>query len=296
MAARIALGCGDWSAEVAPWIGGSLLNLAWRGRAILRPTPEQAVQRCEVRGTACYPLVPYANRIARGRFRAAGREHVLRGNFPHGAHPLHGVGWRRAWRVERAGEDGCELRLAHRPQGEEALDWPFAFDATERISLTPRGLRVALEARNLEPVAVPLGLGLHPLFPRNGGEVLRFAADGCWCNDADDLPGELDPGTSWDHASGRPIGAAALDNDFIGWSGAAGIVDACGLEVELTASADFPVLRVFTPPGRDFFGVEPVSHIADAINRPDLAAGRMALVPPGGRIGGTVTIGLGRGR
>lgn len=292
MATRIALCRDEWSAQLAPEIGGAILSLAWRDSAILRPTPAEAVQRGEVRRTACYPLVPYANRIARGRFRWAGRDHVLRANFPVGAHPLHGVGWRRPWQVERADEARCELRLAHRPQGEDALDWPFAFDAIETFTLTPQGLCISLEARNLEPAAVPLGFGLHPLFVRAGGEVLRFAAGGCWRNGEDELPAELVADPSWDHARGRPLGSPPLDNDFVGWDGVASIVGADGLEIRITASADLPVLRVFTPSGRDFFGVEPVSHIADAINRADLAAGRMALVPPGGRIGGSVTIGV----
>lgn len=286
----IALRHADWRAEVAPAIGGSILSLSRGERAILRPTPADAVARGEVRRTACYPLLPYANRIADGRFRVDGREYALRANFPDSAHPLHGVGWQRAWQVAWVGENACELALRHRPVGEDALDWPFAFDATESLSLGPDGLTLALAITNRADMPVPFGLGLHPYFPRAGVQTLRFAAAGAWQNGADSLPVEQVGGPQWDHAAGRRIGADALDNDFFGWSGEARVAAADGVEVRLTATAAFGVLRVFTPAGRDFFCVEPVTHIADAINRPELAVGGITRLAPGERLAGTVKI------
>ena len=49
---------------------------------------------------ACFPLVPYANRIANGRFAFAGDEVQLRRNWDRDPHPLHGQGWRSAWTIE----------------------------------------------------------------------------------------------------------------------------------------------------------------------------------------------------
>ncbi len=292
MTMGLELRCGDWRAQIVPQTGGAIAALECRGRAILRPTPPAALDEGDVRRTACYPLVPYANRIARGRFRAAGRDQVLRENFPDSPHPLHGVGWRRAWSVVRADRTSCELHLAHRPRGEDALDWPFAFDAVETIRIDAGGLQVALEAVNLEDFPVPLGIGLHPLFPRVGTQRLLFSAAGCWRNGADLLPLEVVSGPPWDHSRGCLVGAVPLDNDFPGWAGEACVEEADGLEVRIAASPAFTVLRVFTPPGRDFFGVEPVSHIADAINRPQLKIGGLVPAPAGGRVAGTVSVGV----
>ena len=61
----IALAAGDWRATLKPERGGAMLTLDWRGRPVFRPTPEDATDILE---TACFPLVPYANRIADGRF------------------------------------------------------------------------------------------------------------------------------------------------------------------------------------------------------------------------------------
>ncbi|MDE2305846.1 MAG: aldose 1-epimerase [Gammaproteobacteria bacterium] len=287
----IALRAGDFRAEIAPQIGGSVLALSLAGRAILRPTPEDAVAGGEVRRTGCYPLVPYANRIDRGRFVFGGREFRLRRNFPEGDHPLHGLGWQRPWRVVSVAESRCELALEHRPAGDDALDWPFAFDVREVIELSADGLSIALEATNRECFAAPLGLGLHPLFPRRPGQSLEFSAAGYWRNGADQLPCDaVEDARGGDRR--LPIGEASIDNDFYGWSGEADLIEIDGFRVRLRADAGLPVLRVFVPPGRDFIGIEPVGHIADAINRPGLVSGRMAIVAAGAAIGGAATIGV----
>ena len=292
VAARITLRFGEWRAAVAPSVGGAIVDLSHRGRAILRPTPDEAVERREVRRTGCYPLVPYANRIALGCFRVDGREYRLRRNFPDGAHPLHGVGWQRAWQITDVGETRCELRLEHRPTGANALDWPFAFDGVQRVEIGPQGLRVELQATNLEGFAVPLGLGWHPLFPRRDGQRLWFAADGWWRNGDDALPLEAMPGLPWDADRGLVVGERSLDNDFFGWRGEARLIEPDGLDVRIAATAPLSVLRVFVPAGRDFLGVEPVSHVADAINRPGLQAGRIAFAAPGERVGASFAIGV----
>jgi aldose 1-epimerase len=284
---RISLSCGQWRADIAPEIGGSILSLAHAGRAILRATPEEAVAERAVRRTACFPLVPYANRIADGCFAWDGQSHRLAENFPASPHPLHGIGWRRAWIVVSAGVGDCTIRLEHRPHRDEQ-DWPFAFDAEQRISLGADGLQVELSVSNVHARPAPLGLGLHPLFPRRGDERLTFDARGAWRNGADMLPAARVSGELWDHAAGQAIGAQNLDNDFVDWQGTARIESGSFPAIRIRATPIFSCLRVFTPPDKDFFAVEPVSHSTDAINRnrgPELLR-----VQSGERLCGTVTI------
>ena len=288
---RLNLSFDDWRTEIAPHIGGSILSLTHARRAVLRPTPEEAVEAGAVRRTACFPLVPYANRIAEGRFLWDGRAHRLAENFPASLHPLHGVGWRRPWQVISADERSCVLRLEHRPRDGEDSDWPFAFDAEQNISLGIGGLRVELSVINIDQSAAPLGLGLHPLFPRRGSERLIFNAAGAWRNGVDMLPSSRVSGGLWEHAAGQSIDAQVLDNDFFGWNGTARIETESSDAIRITASPIFSSLRVFTPADKDFFAVEPMSHATDAINRGGAAA--LLRVQPGARLSGTMTIELG---
>lgn len=291
MSGRLALSAGGWACEVAPGMGGSILSLSLDGAPILRPTSEAAITAGEVRASACYPLIPYANRVGQARFAFAGIEHRLALNFPHSPHSLHGVGWLRAWRVVEADEAACTLALEHRAPGSdgagnegagnEAGDWPFAFDARQRFALDPEGLTVSLELTNASHEAAPAGFGLHPFFVRRPGEVLTFAARGAWTNGPDMLPAERVCGGGWDHAAGQAVGGAALDNDFFGWDGQARMTAPDKPTVRLTAGPPFAMLRVFAPEGADFLAVEPVTHMADAINRPDEADGAMRVLAPG---------------
>ena len=292
MAARIDLAAGDWTASVAPAIGGAVLGLERRGVAILRPTPATAIAAADVRQTACFPLLPYANRIADGRFRFDSADYALRPNFPGSAHPLHGIGWLRAWDVVAFDARSCRLALRHRPAGEAAGDWPFAFDAEQEIALTDAGMSLRLTVTNTGEAAAPVGLGWHPYFPRRPGETLAFAADGVWLNGPDLLPLRRTDTPDWRFSPGRRLGETTIDNDFPGWDGRA-ILDAdAGPRLRLSADPLFGVLRIYTPGGAPYYAVEPVSQRADAINAAGADRDRMSVLAPGERLSGAMAIGL----
>jgi len=290
MTGPITLVAGGWTAAVAPSVGGALLSLAYGGEAILRPTSEEAIAAADVRLTAGYPMVPYANRIDQGRFVFAGASHQLDANFIGAPHSIHGLGWRRAWSVEAMNDHACTLGLQHRPSGPADPDWPFAFDASERFVLTPKGLTIRLSATNLEPAPAPAGLGFHSFFRRRPGEILAFGSKGAWRNGPDMLPSSRETGEAWNFAAGRALDEHEIDNDFFGWGGLARLAAPSGATIRMRASRAFGCLRLYTPVGADFYAVEPVSHLANAINRPDLEGHAMTILKPGASLRGDIEI------
>lgn len=274
----LTLQADDASLVLAPGQGGSILGWTSGRVPLLRHAAPQAVMPGTVREMACFPLVPYSNRIARGRFSFTGTPYQLALNF--GDHPnsIHGVGWQRAWQVTQATRTEATLCLYHRSD----TNWPFAFTVEQRFQLTPTALRIDLALTNQHTGPAPAGLGLHPYFPR-GSVTLRFHADGVWHNGAEMIPTHrttIPP--AWNHATARPVGSAALDNCFDGWTGIATLAWP-DRTLTLEASEIFRHLIVYTPPGQDFFCVEPVSHANDAINR-----GAMHVLAPGETLRGTV--------
>jgi aldose 1-epimerase len=292
---RLKLAFGAWTAEVSPAIGGAILSFAHAGVPILRPTPDEAVEARDVRRAACYPLIPYANRIANGRFVFQGVAYQLALNTPGSPHPLHGVGLHRAWQTEQAEASACEIALQHRPVGADAADWPFAFDARQRFELGARGLTVRITLANTGDRDASAGFGLHSYFPRRPGERLAFRAGGAWTNGPDLLPAERQHGGDWDFSAGRPVEGPPLDNDFFGWDGAARLSTPGSPDTLVRADAAFRSLRVYTPAERDYFAVEPVTHRADAINHPNDPFGAMAVLAPGETLAAEVSYGLGAG-
>ena len=82
-----------------------------------------------------------------------------------------------------------------------------------------------------------------------------------------------------------------FDNCFEGWRGAANLRDE-KLALKLTSS--LPYVVVFTPPARDYFCVEPVSHVSNAIQMGDPAAHGLVALAAGDTLEAWMTIEVAR--
>jgi aldose 1-epimerase len=284
---------GEASIVVTPEYGGAILGWMHDRTSVLRRPVPDAILRGDVRGFGCFPLVPFCNRIAFGGFTWQGRAYQLDRNFGDHPHAIHGVGWQRVWSVRDASERSATLTLHHDATGAQARAWPFPFDAEVSYTLSGTQLRIAMAVTNRHTDSAPTGIGLHPYFPRGAGVTLQFKADGVWINGKDALPSQYgEVPREWEHAHGLPVGKARLDNCFTTWNRKARI-GGIGGGVTITADSAFGHLQVYTPLQYDFFCVEPVSHVPDAINRSDLPQGQgMHVLQPGEALAGGVTIGL----
>ena len=254
-----------------PQVGGCLSSLSFNGTPILRPMAADAAKPLE---SACFPLVPYCNRIAEGRFRFAGRDVILPPNFAPERHPLHGLGWQRPWDVVQ--HDEASIELQHVYDGDD--EWPWSYQARLRVCLDEAGCTIALQAENTSDEIAPLGLGLHPYFRRSSEARLAFLADGMLGTNDEFLPdGTVHPADAlacWRDGAAFP--ADLVDHCFTGWDGKARISDR-SMRIELHATGA-PNAHVFAPPGKPFACIEPVNHEPDALNRDDAA---MPAVAPG---------------
>ena len=254
--------------RIAPAIGGAIAAFSVHGVPILRPMSAAAI---DVRDSACYPLVPYSNRIRDATLHFAGRAWPLQRNFGTSPHSIHGVGWQRRWDVMDAERDHARLRLAHDARGDAALAWPWPFVATLAYHLHEKDDEVRLGAtlalRNTGDASFPFGLGFHPFLARDRTTRLGLAADAVWRNDPEQLPREkVAVPAAWRFAPPRRLDDIVLDNVFTGWSGRATIDDERATRViEGDRALAFAV--VYAPRDADFVAVEPVTHETDAFNR-----------------------------
>ena len=263
-AARVAL---------LPHVGGAIAAFSWRDVDVLRPMPDEARATGNVRLAACYPLVPYSNRIRDARLRFGNADHALTRNFGDHPHAIHGVGWQRAWRIERATGASAVIAYDHVAQGDDARAWPWPFRAMQAFDLSGDGVRARLLAMltiaNTGDAPFPYGLGWHPYFPRDASSTLRFDADHYWRNDATQLPVEQIPAAAdWSFSAGRGFGDVTIDNVFGGWAGSATLDSReRGLATTIVADRACDRLVVYAPAGHGFVAIEPVTHETDAFNR-----------------------------
>ncbi|AWK84939.1 aldose 1-epimerase [Azospirillum thermophilum] len=283
MPRRIGIARGGMALEVAPDLGGAIASLTFGEVDILRPLP--AGEDVIVNQSACYPLVPYSNRIAGGRFAYEGERFQLARNFGDHPHSIHGNAWQRPWEVADTSDRSIALTFVHSPVKGEEHHWPWPYQATQLFELHDRELTVELTYRNLAGKAVPVGLGFHPYFPDASAALLHFSAGKVLFNGPDSLPvsmGEVPP--EWSYRSPRAPVAGSIDNCFCDWEGPATITWP-GRKV--TVAIDSPQATnavLFIPPAaKNFVAVEPVTNVNNAINDlpVDLDGRAMRRVAPG---------------
>lgn len=254
----ISLVAGDLSVEVVPEVGGSVARFDRAGQPLLRPAPDGAD---DVLAMACFPLVPYCNRIRGGRFLCDGQEVRLPPNMAGDKSPLHGQGWLAAWQVAAADARRVELVYEH-----AAGEWPWRYEARQVIALDERGLTLTLACRNLSAARMPCGLGFHPYYPCDADTVLDTLVEAVWTVDADVLPVAREPATGRYDLSARRICGQALDNGYDGWSGTATIRwPGAPAGLRLT-SPDARRFQVYAPESGGFFAAEPVQNANAALN------------------------------
>jgi aldose 1-epimerase len=276
----ISLRSGSLHAEILPSAAGGLARLDWLDGGVAQPVlrglelapgaPPPTTSQL-----ACFPLVPWSNRIGAGGFMFGGRHIALAPNRAGDACPIHGDGWQHPWTVQAQSETGVSLSLDRRDCK------PFSYHAQLRYVLVDAALHVSLQVTNTGPTALPFGLGLHPWLERSDKVMLRARARSVWKRGADGLPlEEIAVPADWDFIARRGLPQDAIDNVFSGWDGEAEVFwPETGLKLGITADMSYYI--VYAPPGAGFFCFEPVDHAINAHNLPGGAAanGLTVLVP-----------------
>ena len=282
---------GEARVDLAPRYGGAVLNWYAQsgGRRVdwFRPTTAIPATPGD---TACFPLVPFSNRVRNGRFTFRGRTVELPKVERYGAHFRHGFGCLAAWDVIR--HDADRAAIEHRETG---TSWPFPYVARQDFALTPDALTHRFSVENTGTEAMPCGFGIHPYFPRTPRSRVVAKVKGLWIADHEVMPVSLEapPPRDQDPAFAIAPHTTAVDNVYMGWDRKAEIDwPDRGASLTMTAVDPLDVLIVFTPPEKDFFCVEPVSNITDAFNF--AAQGRtdtgMIVLEPGQSVSATVTM------
>lgn len=267
----LEIAAGQWRAGVRPGVGGALAWLTHQDRDVLRAMPPDSLNPVDA---ACFPMVPYAGRIRRGRFVFGGHAVKLSPNFPPERHPLHGFGWHRPWHV--AGILGAGIELVCDHGGTDG--WPWPWRAAQTFELDEGGLTLTLSLTNTGSETMPAGLGLHPFFRRWRDSRARFNARAVVLSDIEQMPtGEIaDPAQFGDWAGGIVVPSFSVDHCYARWDGRVTLSDGLGTITMTCEGARH--LQVFAPgTGRELC-FEPVNHLPDAVNRDDWT---MPVLAPG---------------
>lgn len=280
---QLELHAGPVRLALRPDLGAAIAGLWHEDLPVLRSrAPEELAN---VRDSGGYALVPYSNRLGWRRFHWLGEAHHTEPNFDGSPHSLHGLAWQRPWKVAAHSVQDAVLTLSHGGDG----SWPFPFELRQSFTVNEQALELRLEFTNTAATPAPVGLGWHPYFPRRARSRLHAEVSGRWEVDAAKLPTQCvsQPGLDAD------VAHLQFDHCFEGWHGAVRIRDEC-LSLQLSSSLER--LVVYTPQDADFFCVEPVSHVTNAINMGDPASLGLRTVQPGETTTAWLKLEIGRAR
>lgn len=265
---------GDTCLMLAPAAGGGIAAFRWQGADVMRPAGETALANLDPLGLASFPLVPWSNRIAQGRFAFDGREVQLSLNFGDHPHAIHGHGWQAPWTVEAQDEERARLSFDH-----EAADWPWRYRAEQHFTLADDGFDVRLSVENRSDTRMPAGLGHHPYYLKTPGMRLLAHLGGWWRTDAFIMPTDYVE-EARDEWTDRLHAATTTDNVFSGWDGSARIEwPERGLALTMSCSDAAKWMVVYSPPDQDIACIEGVTHPTDPFN--DSAHPGLAILEPG---------------
>ncbi|MBB3386176.1 MULTISPECIES: aldose 1-epimerase [unclassified Rhizobium] len=271
--------------------GGVILAFSWNAHGqpvpLLRPSANDDV---DALGSSCYPLVPFGNRVRGNEFEFGGKTYRFTANTLWDPHYLHGEGWDSRWTVSNWSEDELEMSFAHK-----GGHTPYIYRADQHFRLVDGGVELRLTVENTGEEPLPFGLGWHPYFPVTPATTLFAPARKFWTEVEGWLPGEaqeIPPDLNF----GEPIGLPDrwVNNGFQDWSGEA-VISWPERQTQLQLTAD-PVFKhafvfvsdtTFDPDfQRDYFCFEPMTHLANGHNLPDL--GDLKVLAPGQSLSGSI--------
>jgi aldose 1-epimerase len=270
----VTLSAFDFKLDLAPLAGGGIARLDWQGLPLLRKALAGAVASRDPLGLSCFPMTPYVSRITDGALTWGEVTAQIAPNMAGGSHPLHGIGWRRGWEIIARSDTHVALSLNH--SGD--VDWPWAFMTRQDFTLYPDHLAHRLSISSLDDRPFPTSLGPHPYF-NAADAIIRFKADSLWEISGESLPThKARPAVVDALAKGTNATSLDLDHCFEGWNGVATVTwpshslrleAMCQLEDETRPCTR---LQLYTPPGQDYFCLEPVTARCVAFATPDPAS------------------------
>jgi len=249
--------------EILPGAGGRIHQL-WvevdgREEPLLAAPSDVAEYAISPLFGGCFPMAPWPNRIAGGRFAWGGRNWEV----PVGrdGHALHGTVQENAWDVTARVGRVCELRTA---LGEM---WPWPGTAWQRIELGAGFLSMKLEVRS-ERDRFPAGGGWHPWFRRTVAEAddvcLTVPAAKRYVLENRIPTGEVTAvAGEFDLRAGPAFGARELDDCYTEFDGPI-VLDWGKLALTIDFATPFPHAQAYGT--ADAVCIEPQSCAPDAFN------------------------------
>lgn len=261
-----------WQVGILPDTGASLAFARVRRNGewldILRPTPQADYgnsSKC-----SSFIMLPWCNRIKDAQLRFGSQTYRLK-PAPDDGTARHGDVRNRPWRLEV--QAGDRLHLSLNSLEFPDMNFPFRFSARALFWLERRDFVIWLSLKNEDTYPMPGGFGHHPYFVRPPGgntpvleipcsrqfELADFLAV--------DAPVPIKPDV--DFRQPRTLDAREFNHLLTGCQDDLPVrITYPEWDTQITMHSDpiFQHILIFTPSGKPFFAVEPMTNANDGFN------------------------------
>ncbi|WP_158091245.1 aldose 1-epimerase [Thalassospira mesophila] len=276
--------------------GGAVTRLEWTRPDgvspvdLLRPSDQSALESGNPSYLGCFPMVPFANRIAFAQFEFDHRPISVPVNRSSGPHAIHGFSHREDWQITQNDDVALRLETRHADIHKNGFDYM----AWQELRVCDGALQWELGVKHMGQGAMPYGIGLHPWFRATEDVTLSFDAEGCFNADDDVLPvaaAVVDLGRDFSRAK-MARHHRGLDTHYSGWDGTARLDwPEDGVALTMSSSDSLRNLQVYVPKDGGAVCLEPVSHVPNVHNRADFKAfGDVVVLANGQALAGTMTL------
>ncbi len=263
-----------WQIGVLPETGASIafgkIKYGGEWRDFFRPTAE--ADYTKVSNCSSFVLVPYSNRIRERRFTFRGQSYELRPSKPDGT-VMHGVGRDLPWHVKQS--DASQVVATFQSTDYENINFPWRFSARVTYQVEDEQFTIQTSIKNEDGSAMPAGFGHHPYFQRTFASERDTVSVQIPCDQYFPLEDSLPTGAPQpiplrlDYRQLKALGDESINDCLTGREADQPIRMAyteSGQTVTFSADPIFTCFIFFTPPGKPFFAIEPVTNANDGFN------------------------------
>ncbi len=233
-------------------------------------------------------LIPFAGRIADGRYSFEGRTFQLERNDKEGPNAIHGFVRALPWTIHDRSPHHCAFEIGIEAAEYEPRGYPFSLAIRLVYTLDQRGLTGSFLVRNAGDGRAPVCVGFHPYFTVgtatiDEADALIPAAGYLEFNERLVPTGRIASvaGTEWDYRQFQRIGSRRFNHCYVQLARDAGGICTASLRhpsngrvIDVDMDEAFTAIVVYTGDAiveapRRALAIEPMTGASDAFNHPE---------------------------
>jgi aldose 1-epimerase len=289
------LSAGPLAATFLPSQGMACVSLCHRGVELLRRVDDLAADAASGHVAGVPITHPWANRLSRWGYAAAGKSVELDPASPLLHHDwngtvIHGVPWSRLPFVPSDATSNAITATLDWTSAPLLAVFPYPHALRLQATLDPGGLTIATTLLAHDDGPVPVSFGFHPYLgipnlPRAQWRLTLPAMQRMQLDERLIPTGRRMPFPAMD----QPLDAMAFDDGFaLGTEQAVFAISGGGWRIAMEFLRGYDHAQIYAPPDNDLIALEPMTAPANALVTGD----GLRIVPPGGRYDAVFRIGV----